>query len=167
MLAEISSLTTALAAAKELGAALLKERDSQKATTIQVDLTDKIVQAQLQLTQILGSVIEKDGRIQALTERVRVLEGEQSEKARYRLAKVGTIGEFFAYQLRPAAELTERADEPTHFLCQPCFDGGKKSVLHKLDLLVKCSVCSSTTQVEPAPPSQPIRRTRGRSVGGW
>ena len=148
MLAEISSLVSSLAHAKNLGSALLDERDRQKAAAIQIDLTNQIVQAQGQLSQVLGAIIDKDGAIQTLTQRVRELEAQQSEKARYRLAKVGTLGEFFAYELRPAAELVERSDEPAHFLCQPCFDAGKKSVLRKDYALLICSLCKTKVAVE-------------------
>lgn len=149
MLAEISSLVSSLAHAKNLGSALLDERDRQKAAAIQIDLTNQIVQAQGQLSQVLGAIIEKDGAIQTLTQRVRELEAQQAEKARYRLAKVGTLGNFFAYELRPAAELVERSDEPPHFVCQPCFDAGKKSVLHQRDTIIKCYVCDNAAIINP------------------
>lgn len=142
MFAETSALISSLSTIKDLGSALLNERDRQKAAALQIDLTDKVIQAQAQLSQVLATVIDKDGRIQALSERVRELEAEQSEKARYRLAKLGTEGDFFAYQLRAPAELTERADEPSHFICQPCFDAGKKHVLvHNGDGYWLCNHC--------------------------
>ena len=119
---DVSTLVASISAAAELAKLLVNERDRQKAAAIESQLTDKITQAQIQLSQVLGAVIEKDGRIQVLTERVRELEAEQSEKQRYRLAKLGAVGDFFAYELRPAAELVERSDEPPHFICQPCFD---------------------------------------------
>ena len=164
MLAELSSLTTALSVAKDLGGALLNERDRQKAAAIQADLTDKIVQAQIQLTQVLGTIIEKDGLIQTLAQRVRELEAEQAEKSRYRLAKIGVVGQQFAYELRPAAELVERSDEPAHFLCQPCFDTGKKSVLQLRGHFAHCGLCSSTIQTEKTPQ---ITRPPIKRVSTW
>lgn len=167
MLAEISSLVSSLAHAKNLGSALLEERDRQKAAAIQIDLTNQIVQAQGQLSQVLGAIIDKDGTIQTLTQRVRELEAQQSEKARYRLAKVGTVGQFFAYELRPAAELVERTDEPAHFLCQPCFDGGKKGVLRQSGIWMQCPLCNSRDQIELAKPVQPRRVSFGASTRDW
>lgn len=159
MLAEISSITTALVAAKDLGSALLNERDRQKAATIQIDLTDKIVQAQMQLAQVLGTIIEKDGRIQTLAERVRELEAQNTEKGRYRLAKLGVVGDCFAYQLRPATELDERVDEPTHFLCQPCFDAGKKGILQVGKIVAICPLCKTKTQIAYDPSVARINST--------
>ena len=146
---DFSTLISSVSSAAELARLLVNERDRQKAAAIEIDLTDKITQAQIQLSQVLGTIIEKDGRIQTLAERVRVLEAEQSEKSRYRLAKVGTVGEFFAYQLRPAAELDERSDEPAHFLCQPCFDIRQhKSILRTNFGVYICDACGrrATTQ---------------------
>ena len=157
---DASLLISSVSSAVELGKLLVNERDRQKAAAIQVDLTDKLIQAQAHVSQILGAVIEKDGRIQALVERVRELEAQQGERARYKLAKLGTAGEVFAYQLRPAPELVERTDEPTHFLCQPCFDAGKKSVLQVGLLYAKCSLCNTTVATAPPPP-RPQRRVIG------
>lgn len=150
---DVSTLVASISAAAELAKLLVNERDRQKAAAIEGQLTDKITQAQIQLSQVLSAVIEKDGRIQALTERVRELETEQSEKSRYRLAKLGAIGDFFAYELRPAAELVERSDEPAHFICQPCFDIRKqKSVLRIQGINCTCGSCNAKVQIKPADP---------------
>lgn len=157
---DVSMFVSSVTGAAQLARLLVDERDRQKAASIQIDLTDKIAQAQIQLSQVLGAIIEKDGLIQTLTERVRQLEAEQSEKARYQLTKVGGVGDFYAYALRPSAELVERTDEPAHFLCQPCFDIRQhKSVLRIQGRVCTCSACDTKVQVEPAPPAAPRRRS--------
>jgi hypothetical protein len=108
---------------------LVNERDSQKAAAIQIEFSNKLIEAQAHLAQLLGTVIDQQGRIGALEQRVRDMEAVQAEKERYVLAKVGTEREFFAYALRDAAELKERRTEVAHFACQPCFELGKKVVL--------------------------------------
>lgn len=157
MSAEIASLLTGLNGAISLVRALVNERDRQKAASIESDLTDRILQTQAKLAEVLGTIIEKDGTIQALSERIRVLESDQSEKARYRLAKVGSIGDFFAYELRPAAELPERSDEPAHFLCQPCFDAGNKGVLRLNTYTAVCPLCKTAVATANRPPIPPVR----------
>lgn len=149
---DASLLVSSVSSALELGRLLVNERDRQKAAAIQTDLTDKLIQAQAQVSQVLGAIIEKDGLIQSLVERVRELEAKQTERARYQLAKLGTVGDFFAYRLRPATELVERSDEPAHFLCQPCFDAGKKSVLRLAGSTAHCSLCKSTVHTTPGTP---------------
>lgn len=157
---DVSALVSSVTGAAQLARLLVDERDRQKTATIQIDLTDKITQAQIQLTQVLGAIIEKDGLIQTLTERVRELEAKQSEKARYQLTKVGSVGDFYAYALRPSAELVERSDEPAHFLCQPCFDIRQhKSILRIQGYRCICSACSTRVQVEYAPAATPRRRS--------
>jgi hypothetical protein len=141
---DIPLLLSSLNASKNLVGSLVDERDRQKAAAIQIDLTNKIIEAQSQISEILAAIIDKDGRIQTLTERNRHLEAQQSEKARYRLAKLGTAGQFFAYQLRPVAELPERSDEPEHFVCQPCLEDGKKRVLLVGDDLAVCPGCNTS-----------------------
>ncbi|GHU37802.1 hypothetical protein AGMMS50256_36210 [Betaproteobacteria bacterium] len=139
-----------LSSAKDIAGTMLDIRDSQKLATVQIDLTNKIIEAQIQLSQVLAAIIEKDRLIQTLAERNRVLEAEQNEKARYQLCKLGTVRDFFAYRLRPASELTERVDEPPHFLCQPCFDAGKKIILiGNGDGYWHCPVCKIGAQTTP------------------
>lgn len=160
---DVSLIISSLGAAKDMAGALIGERDRQKAAVIEANLTEKILQAQAQLAQVLAAVIDKDAAIRVLTERVRELEAAQNERARYQLAKLGVVGDFFAYRLRPASELSERADEPEHFLCQPCFDAGKKSVLRVRKYQADCPVCKSSFAVAKRPLTS---RTVG-TAGGW
>lgn len=158
---DVSLLISSISSAMELGRLLVNERDRQKAAAIEVNLTDKLIQAQALVSQVLGAIIEKDGLVQVLSERVRELETQQSERARYELAKLGVVGEQFAYRLRPAAELAERNNEPPHFLCQPCFDAGKKSVLRVASDYARCALCKTSIQVAPIKPVQRPRRSAG------
>lgn len=147
---DVSALVSSITGAAQLTRLLVDERDRQKTATIQIDLTNKIAEAQIQLMQVLGTIIEKDGLIQTLSERVRKLEADQNEQARYQLRKVGTVGDFFAYELRVAAELSERSDEPPHFLCQPCLDIRKdKSILRTSGIYCFCDTCKRKVQVQP------------------
>jgi Asp-tRNA(Asn)/Glu-tRNA(Gln) amidotransferase C subunit len=140
-------LSTSLAVGRsclELVGLLSNERDRQKAAAIQIDLTNKILALQSQLLEVFSTVVEKDALVSTLSNRVRELESHESEKARYELAKLGSLGEFLAYRLRSSAELSERTTEPQHFLCQPCFDAGKKSVLHVGQYGATCPLCKVT-----------------------
>lgn len=147
----------------EISGLLVNERDRHKLATIQLDFTEKVLQLQAKLSEVSSAIIDKDGRISHLSERVRVLESRQSEEARYQLAKLGTVGDFFAYKLRPHAELVDRVDEPEHFICQPCFDAGKKSVLHVGKYTAHCTLCKTSVSVASHPP---LNRGRGRNYLG-
>lgn len=126
---DVSPLLPSLTSAAELGRLWIGERDRQKAAAIQIELTDKITQAQTHVSQLLGAVIDQQALIATLNQRVRDMAAHEAEKERYVLAKVGTDREFFAYRLKAPAELADRADEISHFVCQPCFERGQKVVL--------------------------------------
>ncbi|XXQ55635.1 hypothetical protein ACA040_004353 [Xenophilus aerolatus] len=158
MSVEISQLMSSLGTVGAIARALIDERDRQKAATLQADLTKQVLDTQMQLSQVLAATIDKDAALHALGQRVRELEAAQAEKARYRLAKIGAVGSVFAYELRPQAELVERPDEPHHFLCQTCFDAGKKSVLHVVGGVARCGLCSFAYRLERATPAPPSSR---------
>ena len=164
---EIGSAIAAFSALKDLGAALIGERDRQKAAAIEVEFNKQLIEAQTQLAELLGTVIDQQGRVGALEQRVRDVEAAQAEKERYVLAKVGNQGEFFAYRLRDATELTERVSEVPHLVCQPCFEVGKKIVLTGNGSgYWSCSSCKHGAHTEPSnfSPGSPVRRAR---VGGY
>lgn len=159
---EIGSAIAVFSTLKDLGAGLVNERDRQKAATIQIDFTNQLIEAQTHLMQLLGTVVSQQGQIGALEQRCSDMQAAKAEKERYVLAKVGTEREFYAYRLRASAELVERADEVVHFVCQPCFELGKKVVLSgNGDGYWECPVCKHGAQTEPATPIQRVTR-RGR-----
>ena len=166
MAVEISAFIASASSIFELGKVILNARDGHISAAIKADFTEKLIAGQAQLAQVLGTIVEQEGRIQTLTKRVRELEAEQSEKARYRLAKIGAVGEQFAYQLRPAAELVERADEPPHFLCQPCFDAGKKSVLRQSSTTAYCTLCKATIPTAQGKPPT-VRQVVNPGLTSW
>lgn len=159
---EFTSGIAALSALKDLGGAWVGERDRQKAAAIEVEFTNKLLEAQTHLAQLLGTVISQQGHIGALEKRIRDMEAAQAEKERYVLAKVGSSREFFAYRLRDEAELKERTDEVAHFACQPCFETGKKVVLVGNGAgYWNCPVCKHGAQVTPSEPLRLPRTRRG------
>lgn len=125
----IASASAGISMLKDFGGALVNERDRQKAAAIHVEFTEKLIETQAQLMQALVAVTEQQRHIPVLEQRIRELEAREVDKKRYALAKLGARGEFFAYVLRDAAELDERADEIPHAICQPCFETGKKFAL--------------------------------------
>lgn len=137
----VAVLQTCASYAVELGKFTLNERDRQKFLAIQIDLSNKIIQAQAQVLEIQAAILDERTLADALKKRIAELESDQREKSRYQLAKMGVVGNFFAYELRPASELSERENEPHHFLCQPCFDAGKKSVLFVSEHSATCNLC--------------------------
>lgn len=162
---DISTGLASFSALSEMVGLLVNERDRQKAAVIQIEFTNKLLEAQTHLSQLQGTVIEQQRLVSALEQRIRDMTAREAEKERYALAKVGAEREFFAYRLRAAAELVERADEVSHFLCQPCFDAGKKAVLvGNGDGYWECPVCKFGAQAEPARPIQYATRRRRQDL---
>lgn len=165
---EIGGAIAAFSALKDLGSGLINERDRQKAAAIQVDFTNQLIEAQAHLTQLLGTIVSQQGQIGALEKHVRDMEAAKAEKERYVLTKMGTEGEFFAYRLRAAAELSERVDEISHFVCQPCFEAGKKVVLSgNGDGYWWCPICKHGAQTSPTTPVRHATRLSRNDLFNW
>lgn len=156
---EIGASIASFSALKDVSIALINERDRQKAAAIQIEFTSKLIELQAHVQQLLGTIVDKQGLIAALEQRIRDLEAASAEQGRYVLSNLGTDREFFAYRLRPRAELMERTDEVGHFVCQPCFQVGKKFVLSSNgDGYWWCPVCKHGAQVSP---DEPFLHQRG------
>lgn len=107
-------------------------RDANKIAAVKADLTKSILEAQAQLSEVLGAIVEKNALINTLQERVLQLEARQHQRDRYKLGKLPLGGDAIAYGLKPSAELSEYSDEPPQFVCQLCMDGDSvKSVLQE------------------------------------
>ncbi|TQI78718.1 hypothetical protein FHU10_1241 [Serratia fonticola] len=157
---DFGALISSVTSIGQIGKALVDERDRQKLAALQIDLSNKIIEAQTQILQLLGTVVEQQRLIPVLEKRIRELEASDAEKARYQLTKLGSLREFFAYSLRPDAEPLEGTGEVSHFLCQPCFDAGKKVILTgNGEGYWNCPVCRHGAQVEP---EAPISYSTGR-----
>jgi hypothetical protein len=114
---------------RDITGAFIDERDREKLAALKIKLTEQILHLQSELLQVQAAVIEQNRLVESFQKRVAELECAQTVKSRYRLAKVGSVGNFIAYRLRPVSEVPENAGEPEHFVCQPCFDAGKRVVL--------------------------------------
>lgn len=126
---DISTLVASVGHIKELADLLIGERDRQKLAAIKLELTEEALRAKAHLLEVSEATISKDAVIQALRQQIDEMHARQREKERYVLREISAGRGAFAYQLRPSGELAERSDEPPHFLCQPCFELGLKSVL--------------------------------------
>ncbi|WP_074030574.1 hypothetical protein [Serratia fonticola] len=157
---DFGALIRSVTSIGQIGKALVDERDRQKLATLQIDLSNKIIETQTQILQLLGTVVEQERLIPVLEKRIRELEASDAEKARYQLTKLGSLREFFAYSLRLDTEPLEGTGEVKHFLCQPCFDAGKKVVLTgNGEGYWSCPACRHGAQVEP---ETPISTSTGR-----
>lgn len=143
-------LISCIASLGDIGRLLIDERDRQKTAAIQIEFSNKLIETQSHVAQLLGTVIEQQRLIAILEQSVRDLEADKAEKERYRLTKLGSQGQFFVYVLNGEPEPGQAHAKGSHFVCQPCFDAGKKAVLIGNDIgWWQCPLCKVGAQVEP------------------
>ncbi len=121
MMDGIATLFTQSKAVFELSTALIAERDKRKADTIKVELNEHIINLQITLRETNDYINNLQGKNADLRKQNQELKEKLEERGNYQLVKMKGDGEFFAYQ--------SKGSEETHFVCQPCFDNGKKAVL--------------------------------------
>jgi len=119
------TLVSSLKTAYELVHSLLQERDARIINKKIVELNTIILSAQQ------GALASNVAQF-ALVEEKRKLEAElaglkawEAEKQKYELATIAPG--VFAYRLKENAECAE----PFHYICQACYQHGKKSILQK------------------------------------
>ncbi|HKT28781.1 hypothetical protein [Dyella sp.] len=151
--ASISTAFTALSHAKQLGEAMIGLRDFNKVASIISEMNGQLLKAQDNLFTHNAQFAELQGKYFEACEEIRKLNEALAERGRYAL-----------FQLSPGVfvyRASEASGEPQHYLCQPCFDSGKKAVLQKNrkygTITIDCPMCKQqfkTGEVveRPAPP---------------
>ncbi|MGY2492367.1 hypothetical protein [Cupriavidus sp. CP313] len=142
-------LTTAVASAStalDLLKTALKARDqalTEKAVADMVDQLRNVNMAALEASQEALKGIRQaraaDQRIAELEAEVRELQAKADERDLYELMAIGSFS--FAYALKePPANGQDR-----HYLCQACFDAGKKLVLQRAggSSILRCPGCKA------------------------
>jgi len=90
-------------------------------------------------------------RITELENQLRELKNWESETQRYQLTKLAFGG--YAFSLKPGME----SGEPHHYLCAPCMNQRKKSILQPFgEAFLRCSLCHEEIQISNEPPIQVV-----------
>ncbi|MDR2209379.1 MAG: DUF148 domain-containing protein [Azoarcus sp.] len=158
-------LTTAIGASitgysvlRDAFSAFISARDSEKAAKLEREFSEKLASALNNLLQVQQAALVTNQVLAEQHEEIRALKAQMIDKSRYVLRKLGTQGEYFAYCFVPPTETVYGTGDDPHFVCQPCFDAGTKSVLHGLGSGIwRCSVCKTSMHTEPI--SHPPRRS--------
>jgi len=134
---------------KGLGAAI-EVRDFNQAATELAKLNEALISAQSALLAQNSALFDLQREKFETAEKLRKLEETITERGRYALVEITRGG--FAYKANgvpmQGGACDPASSEPTHYLCQPCFDSGRKVVLQREKrygvVYAKCSVCSLT-----------------------
>jgi hypothetical protein len=122
-------LSTALSGAKtlfEVARAAMDARDDAKLKSAMTELHGKLYDAtQAAMESAFQSAALQEVLLAAQNECAE-LKRKAAERERYAIAQIPGQGKVYAYARKPTQDGDE---EPTHYLCQPCYDKGIKSVL--------------------------------------
>ena len=120
----------------------------RKASAKAVEMNTVILTAQRHAIAAQAREMEMTHRMRQLEEEVVQLKDWDVQQDDYELKSFGGTG--FAYGVKEQVE----ASEPPHWLCQPCFEDAKKSVLQmKLEFVRGysvwgCSICGGEIRVK-------------------
>mgnify|MGYP000302322461 FL=1 len=128
---QISAIAAAVAAAKQLGEAALGIRDFNQLSGTVVNLNAQLLKAQEGLLAHNAELLQLQHEHFQACEKLRKLEEAIRDRGRYSLVEV-TAGQF-AYRAHVVPQDGGTGEplttEPAHYVCQSCFDNGRKVVL--------------------------------------
>ncbi len=145
-LASIGTAFTAIDLIRKGLSAAIDVRDFNQAAAELSKLNEALLSAQAALLAQNSALFQLQSEKFETAEELRKLEEALAQKARYDLFDLG--GGVFVYRANSSPSAPGSFDpastQPEHFLCQPCFDAGKKSVLRRWgDREWNCTLCNN------------------------
>jgi len=134
-----SSIGTAISTAK----AALEIRDFNATGAAIAEMTQKLLDLQGQLLAVNAAFFQLQQERVTLTEQVRELEKERTERERYTLFEISPGAFVYRFNVSPEADGTAQPGvaQPAHYLCQRCFDEDRKVVLQNWSDRWRCTHC--------------------------
>lgn len=131
---QIGIVASSISVAKDIAKAMVGIRDHNLVAEKVAALTDQLLKAQEALLAHNTAMFELQNEHFEAREKLREVEKALSEKGRYTLIDLGRG--YLAYRVDAPPEQGGAADpssaEAPHYVCQQCFDAGRKSVLQPL-----------------------------------
>ncbi|HEL3791737.1 TPA: hypothetical protein UMT86_001371 [Stenotrophomonas maltophilia] len=129
--------------------AAVEVRDFNKAATELAKLNEALISAQTALLAQNSALFDLQREKFESAEKLRKLEEALTERGRYSLVELADG--YFAYLAnvtpKQSGTLQPGCTEPVHYICQPCFDGGKKGVLQRYarygSVHLRCPICTN------------------------
>ncbi|WP_159918008.1 hypothetical protein [Pantoea sp. 18069] len=127
----ISGITASIGAARDIAKGMSALRDSTLINERTSALLEQLLKAQEGLLSHNAALLQLQGEHFEAREKLRKLEEAGRERGRYSLFQLRP-GQF-AYRVNLVPQQSgadePASTEPLHYVCQPCFDKGIKSVL--------------------------------------
>lgn len=127
----VGAITTSISAARDIAKGLAATRDQALINEKTAALMEQLLKAQEGLLAHNAALLQLQGEHFEACEKLRKLEEAARERGRYSLVDLGNRR--FAYRVNVTPQESGAGEpsstEPLHYICQPCFDKGVKSVL--------------------------------------
>jgi len=145
----IATAASSLGLAKDLAKAAIGVRDFNAQATTIAQMNEQILKAQDALLTHSINMHELQQKYFETLEKLRAMEKLIAERGRYSLFEVSKG--VFVYRVIPGEHVGHDGNpippEPEHYVCQPCFDKGVKSVLirnhNSIDITHGCPECKT------------------------
>ncbi|HBZ46439.1 MAG TPA: hypothetical protein DEO93_03890 [Stenotrophomonas sp.] len=148
-LASIGTAFTAIDLIRKGLSAAIEVRDFNKAAAELAKLNEALIGAQTALLAQNATLFDLQREKFETTEKLRKAEEALAERGRYSLFELTTGNYVYRVNLTPQKSGSSEpgSSEPMHYLCQACFDGGRKVVLQRQHALgsihARCPACSN------------------------
>lgn len=143
----VTGAYASLKAAKEIGGALLDARDFTQSAAKIAEMNALLLKAQESLFVHNAQLMELQQQNFEASQELRKLKEALAERGRYTLFQI-TPGSFvYRANISPEGGDPDApgSAEPEHYLCQPCYDKGVKSVLQDFRSIgrieLRCTLC--------------------------
>lgn len=148
---DISLLTAALTGIKtsyEMGVAAVGLRDANKIASAVSQINDQLLKDRENLILFSEKLMVMKEQLMHAQEENRELKAAAKERSNYALVKLAS-GNFV---LQSKVDVNEASTEPMHYVCQPCFDFGRKAVLQPYQIYVtsdmlRCPLCKDIVKI--------------------
>ncbi|UYB51184.1 hypothetical protein OCJ37_14440 [Xanthomonas sp. AM6] len=145
---DFSSIATVIASlktAQDIAVATLGVRDFNESAAAISKINEQLLAAQQGLLIHNTTLLQLQQQHFETAEELRKLKESLAEKNRYGLFDIG--GGVFVYRVdvvpQEGGTGEPGATQPQHYLCQPCWDKGTKSVLQRWGATTwKCTICN-------------------------
>ena len=151
----ISAAIGSIRAAKDLATAAVSVRDWNLVATELAKVNEQLLRAQDALFSHNAQLLEMQQELFAAKDELRRAKETLAERGRYALSE--TSRGAWAYRERPLpvdqnSNAANADSSRVHYVCQPCFDAGKKAILQiGADLggaLLHCPLCKTRLRID-------------------
>ncbi len=162
---QISIVATSLSMARDITKTIIGIRDANLVAEKVTALNDQLLKAQEALLAHNASMFQLQSQYFEACEELRKLQEAASEQGRYTLFEL--VPGKFTYRVNIAPEQSGSgkpgSTEPMHYVCQGCFDNGRKSVMRISPYLAFCPQCKDHFSIgeRPAIATPPVSSAWG------